>query len=80
MERERGPVEILCKEIEFRFDRYMESEAIYVAFVAMLVRSVAQIRTRTSQTVIAGIPTIVATSHPMPNPTIQRKFCAALTP
>jgi hypothetical protein len=44
MEREKGPVEILCKEIDFRFDRRMETNAILVSFVSVLVSEVADIR------------------------------------
>lgn len=43
-EREKGPIEILCKEIGFRFDRSMETEAIFVSFVTGLIREVDQIR------------------------------------
>lgn len=42
--REQGPVEILCREIEFPFDRNMEAAPIFVAFVAQLVGQVAEAR------------------------------------
>jgi len=54
MEREQGPVEILCKEIDFRFDRHMETEDIFVAFVGGLVHEVGHIRGW--QQSIANIP------------------------
>lgn len=37
LDREKGPVEILCKEIDFPFERRMETVPIFVAFVARLV-------------------------------------------
>src|ERR1700676_1019563 len=48
MEREKGPVEILCKEIEWRgwFDPRMETDAVLVSFVGVLVGRVAEIRER----------------------------------
>jgi len=39
-----GPVEILCKEIDFHFDRSMEAPRILVAFVAQLVGEIARER------------------------------------
>lgn len=43
-EREKGPIEILCKEIDFPFDRRLEHPSILVAFVAVLVSSIASMR------------------------------------
>lgn len=43
-ERKAGPVEILCKEIDFQFNRSMEATTILVAFVEQLVRQVADAR------------------------------------
>lgn len=43
-EREKGSVEILCREIGFRFSRAMESPAVLVAFVARLVEHIADKR------------------------------------
>lgn len=43
-ERKKGPVEILCKEIEFPFERRMETVEILVAFVDQLVNEVASTR------------------------------------
>jgi hypothetical protein len=65
MEREKGPVEILCKEIGFRFGRHMEKPEVLVSFVAVLVGQVADIRG--VQASIAEIPGIVKTSHPAPS-------------
>ena len=42
--REKGPVEILCKEIGFRFLPAMESPDMLVAFVRSLVSEVADMR------------------------------------
>lgn len=41
---EKGPVEILCKEIDFHFHRGMETPHILVAFVARLVAEIANER------------------------------------
>lgn len=43
-DREQGPIEILCKEIGFRFDPRMETDAILVSLVRVLVDEVATIR------------------------------------
>lgn len=53
MKREQGPVEILCKEIDFRFERNMETVPIFVAFVAQLVAQVDD--TRQMEAAIAGL-------------------------
>ena len=42
-ESDKGPVEILCKEIGFRFDRQMETPNLLIAFVSMLVVEVGKI-------------------------------------
>lgn len=39
--RERGPVELLCQEIGFPWDRRLEREDVFVAFVRELVEAVA---------------------------------------
>lgn len=52
-ERAQGPIEILCKEIDFRFERHMENDGILVAFVKVLVSQVAHIRD--VQANIAGV-------------------------
>lgn len=52
-QREKGPVEILCKEIGFRFDRRMETTDVFVAFVSVLVSNVALMRAE--QEHLAGI-------------------------
>jgi hypothetical protein len=44
MDRERGPVEILCREIGFKFHRSMETEEIFVAFVGVLVEHIDEMR------------------------------------
>ncbi len=41
-EREKGPVEVLCKEIGFRFERSMERRDIFIAFVQQLVGQVGE--------------------------------------
>lgn len=43
-DRKKGPVEILCKEIGFRFDRSMERRDMFVAFVKILVGHVSDMR------------------------------------
>lgn len=40
-EREHGPVEILCREIDFRFTPAMETDAILIAFVGQLIERIA---------------------------------------
>ncbi len=65
MEREKGPVEILCKEVGFRFGRHLETQPIFVSFVTVLVSQIADIRGMQAR--IAEIPGIVAASHPMPS-------------
>ena len=40
----KGPIEILCKEIGFRFDRRLETAEMLVAFVSTLVEHVGQMR------------------------------------
>lgn len=42
--REKGPVEILCDEIGFRFDRSMERRDIFISFVGVLIDEIADIR------------------------------------
>lgn len=42
--RSKGPVEILCEEIDFHFHRSMETPRILVAFVARLVGEIASER------------------------------------
>lgn len=44
MSDNKGPIEILCKEIGFRFDKRLESPEMLVAFVKVLVGHVAQMR------------------------------------
>jgi hypothetical protein len=41
-DRDKGPVEILCGEIGFRFDKRLETVDMLVAFVAELVKHIAQ--------------------------------------
>lgn len=41
---ERGPVQILCREIGFRFERRMETTALFIAFVAALVEVIEEMR------------------------------------
>ena len=43
-EREKGPVEILCSEIGFRFDQRLERTDLFVSFVSVLVGHVAAMR------------------------------------
>jgi hypothetical protein len=62
MEREKGPVEILCKEIDFRFERHMEAALILVAFVRVLVSEVADIRQMHAS--IAGITKTLTLADP----------------
>lgn len=42
--RDKGPVETLCDEIGFRFERSMETEAVLVSFVGVLVDEIADMR------------------------------------
>jgi hypothetical protein len=42
IDREKGPIEILCKEIGFSFDKRIETADMLVAFVAELVGHIAQ--------------------------------------
>lgn len=53
LNREKGPVEILCKEIGWRgfFDHRLETQAILIAFVRELVSHVADMRAM--QTMVA---------------------------
>lgn len=44
MERVKGPVEILCKEIGYPFDMQLETPEIFLSFVSVLVETVAEIR------------------------------------
>lgn len=44
VERTEGPVSILCKEIDFRFHKAMETTPIFVAFVGRLVNVIADMR------------------------------------
>lgn len=56
MEREKGPLEILCKEIGARFERRMDQEAILVSFVGVLVDEIADMRgMRERLSAIAGV-------------------------
>lgn len=57
-ERAKGPVELLCKEIDYHFDRHMETTGIYVSFVSVLVSHVADIRGWQDR--IATIPGVIA--------------------
>lgn len=50
----RGPVEILCEEIGFRFETRLESEVILVAFVREIVDSVADARDISVRLAVAG--------------------------
>lgn len=43
-ERVRGPIELLCKEVDFPFDRRMEREDLFIAFVSELVEEISQLR------------------------------------
>ena len=52
-EREKGPVELLCKEIDFRFEKAMERTEILVAFVEQLVSNIE--RHRHVQAAIASL-------------------------
>lgn len=42
LDRQKGPVEILCKEIGFHFERSMERDDILISFVSVLVEWVAE--------------------------------------
>jgi len=42
--RDEGPIEILCKEIGFRFDRNLERTDLLVAFVSILVSEISRMR------------------------------------
>ncbi|WP_088256985.1 hypothetical protein [Fimbriiglobus ruber] len=53
MNDSKGPIEILCKEIGFRFDKRLETVEMLVAFVSVLVSQVAQMRHIREQ--IAGV-------------------------
>lgn len=44
IERQKGPIEILCNEIEFRFECSMERPEFLISFVAMLIEQVADMR------------------------------------
>lgn len=41
---EKGPIEILCKEIGFRFDKRLETTEMLVSFVSVLVGQIARMR------------------------------------
>lgn len=43
-ERKKGPVEILCDEIGFSFDRRLEQPAVLIAFTRVLVSHIGHIR------------------------------------
>ncbi len=43
-ERKKGPVELLCKEIGFRFDKRLEQADLLVSFVSVLVSQIARMR------------------------------------
>lgn len=64
-ERKQGPVEILCKEIGFRFRRDMETQDVLVSFVSVLVGQIAHMRDQQER--ITEIPGVVAASHPKPS-------------
>lgn len=44
VERPKGPIELLCKEIGYQFDRSLERKSLFVAFVAVLVSEVSDER------------------------------------
>lgn len=52
-DRKKGPVEILCKEIGYHFDRRMETVEMLVAFVQVLVSHIALMRAMQAQ--LAGV-------------------------
>lgn len=57
--REVGPVETLCQEIKFRFQRPMETQTVLIAFVRELVATVAEdrdLRVRIAEMVISPAP------------------------
>ncbi|MEO8663491.1 MAG: hypothetical protein ABI693_33860 [Bryobacteraceae bacterium] len=41
---DKGPIEILCKEIGFRFDKGLETPEMLMAFVSVLVAHIAEMR------------------------------------
>lgn len=43
-ERKKGPVEILCKEIDFPFQRALENPDLFLAFIKVLVSEVDHLR------------------------------------
>ncbi len=47
--REEGPVEILCKEIDFHFDNELERVDLFVAFVSVLVAEISKMRNMQDQ-------------------------------
>lgn len=49
MDKDKGPIEILCKEIGFRFDKRMESVEMLVAFVGELVSHISSMRSINEQ-------------------------------
>lgn len=62
-EREKGPVEILCKEIDFRFDPRMETTEIFASFVSVLAETVATMmawQTKLAEVVTVGQPSDAA--------------------
>lgn len=63
--REQGPVEMLCREIDFRFVRHIERPEIFIAFVSALIDTVGDMRE--SEARISEIPGVVKTSHPAPS-------------
>lgn len=46
---QKGPIEILCKEIGFRFDRKLETTEMLVAFVSVLISQIAGMRSLSVQ-------------------------------
>lgn len=42
--RDKGPIEILCKEIDFHFDKRLERTDLLVSFVTVLVAEVSRLR------------------------------------
>jgi hypothetical protein len=64
IERERGPVEILCKEIEFRFDLSMETLPIFTMFVDHLVDEIEDMRSMRER--LSSIPGVL-TGPPSPD-------------
>lgn len=64
LDRQKGPIEILCEEIDLRFERELEEPAMLVAFVRMLVNTVEEDQgIRATIAHVTGNPPSEGSSH-----------------